>query len=285
METSDPDDALALCLLATHPQVNLRLVTLHPGGWDQIAVVRTILRKLRAEGVAVGGRDIASPKRHVSKFHYDWLGEIPDEEPSGRAADLISNYCLRYRMHLVTGAALTNVHRALLMSQNPEQLYSEWTCQGGFAGDNVVPEEHRLEKFRGRTTCPTFNLNGDVRAAKELLGHPRMGKTRMVSKNVCHGFQYDKDFHAQVPSGAHAGLDLLREGMECYFEKHPDGKALHDVLAAALAVDPRAGTWATVVPTRERGEWGSLPVPESAIGSVRILVAADRAKVVEAMAS
>jgi pyrimidine-specific ribonucleoside hydrolase len=285
METSDPDDVLALCLLATHPQVNLRLVTLHPGGWDQVAVVRTILRRLKVGDIPVGGRDYPSPKRHVSQFHYDWLGPMPDEEPSGAAFELIARHCPGRAMHLVTGAALTNVHRGLLKHADQNCLYKEWTCQGGFAGDNVVPEQHRLEKFRGKTTCPTFNLNGDVDAARELLGHPRMGKIRMVSKNVCHGFRYDKDFHLQVPAGAHHGLDLLREGMEFYFEKHPDGKALHDVLAAVLAVEPRIGTWATVVPVRERGEWGSLPVPDSVIGSVRILVAVDRAKVVETMAS
>lgn len=285
METADPDDALALCLLATHPRVNLRLVTLHPGGWDQVAVVRAILRRLRVDGVPVGARDCPSPKRHVSQFHYDWLGDLKDEEPSNPSVDLIMAACSRYPLSLVTGAALTNVHRAVVYGRSQAQLYKEWTCQGGFAGDNVVPEEHRLEKFRGQVTCPTFNLNGDVDAAKELLGHPRMGRTRMVSKNVCHGFRYDKDFHAQVPAGEHAGLDLLRDGMECYFGKHPDGKALHDVLAAALAIDPRAGTWANVVPMREKGGWGSYPVPDSVVGSVRILVAVDRSKVIEAMAS
>jgi inosine-uridine nucleoside N-ribohydrolase len=284
METSDPDDALALCLLATHPRVNLRLVTVHPGGWDQIAVVKRILKLANAGHVAVGGSVNPSPKRHVSQFHYDWLGPLDDLAPMLDSASFIADETRRSGMCLVTGAALTNVHNGYLKAGGAT-MYKEWTCQGGFAGDNVVPEEHRLEKFRGKTTCPTFNLNGDVPAAKELLGHPRMGKTRMVSKNVCHGFRYDKDMHAQVASGAHRGLDLLREGMDCYFGKHPDGKALHDVLAAVLAIDPRAGTWANVVPIREKGEWGSWPVPESALGAVKVLVAADRGKVIETMAS
>lgn len=283
METADPDDALALCLLATHPRVNLRMVTVHPGGWDQIAVVKRILQVTGAEHVMVGGSVGGSPKRHVSQFHYDWLGRLDDSPPLLDSSALIADQCRRTGLCLLTGAALTNVHEGFLRGAGP--MYKEWTCQGGFAGDNVVPEEHRLEKFKGKITCPTFNLNGNVEAAKDLLGHRRMGRTRMVSKNVCHGFRYDKDMHAQVPAGSHRGLDLMREGMDCYFDKHPDGKALHDVLAAVLAIDPRSGTWANVVPIREKGEWGSWPVPESALGSVKILVSVDRQKIIESMAS
>jgi inosine-uridine nucleoside N-ribohydrolase len=31
METNDPDDFLTLCILSTHPKVNLRAVTITPG--------------------------------------------------------------------------------------------------------------------------------------------------------------------------------------------------------------------------------------------------------------
>lgn len=284
METQDPDDVLALCALATHPRVNLKLVTIHPGGWDQVAVVKTILRRLGLGSVEVGGREVPSSKKHVSRFHYDWLGKLEEEEPDDASHVLIGRVSSECCPKLVTGAALTNVHRAIIEYSTQNVMFQDWTCQGGFAGDNVVPPEHRLEKFRGRTTCPTYNLNGDTNAARELLVHPRMGRVRMVSKNVCHGFRCDRAMLDRIPKGAHAGLDLLRDGMEFYFQKHPDGKALHDVLAAALAIDPEAGTWARVIPVRIRGEWGSALAPEGALGAVDIITSVDTERVLSALA-
>ncbi len=46
METADPDDSMTLAVLATHPKVHLVSVSVHPGGTDQIGVVRHILRIL-----------------------------------------------------------------------------------------------------------------------------------------------------------------------------------------------------------------------------------------------
>jgi inosine-uridine nucleoside N-ribohydrolase len=40
METGDPDDFLTLLLLAGHPAVNLRAVTITPGSPAQVGVVR-----------------------------------------------------------------------------------------------------------------------------------------------------------------------------------------------------------------------------------------------------
>ena len=55
METGDPDDFLTLLLLAGHPKVDLRAVTVTPGGADQIATVRWALKALGLEDVPVGG--------------------------------------------------------------------------------------------------------------------------------------------------------------------------------------------------------------------------------------
>ncbi|CAF1519993.1 unnamed protein product, partial [Adineta steineri] len=38
--------------------------------------------------------------------------------------------------------------------------------------DLLLPQEKRLRKFQGRTTCPTFNLCSDYRAAKIVLDYP-----------------------------------------------------------------------------------------------------------------
>lgn len=257
METSDPDDVLTLCVLATHPLVDLRAVTVCPGGKDQVGVVKHVLARLGRGAVPVGA---GSPKKrdvsHVSEFHYRWLGKVEPAEPDGSSAEIMLAAIREGATELVTGGPLTNVYEALRASP-PQLLFREWTCQGGFAGDNVVPPEDRLEKFAGRTTCPTFNLNGNVEASKALIATPYIGLKRFVTKNVCHGVFYDRAMHDRLPTGAHAGLDLLKEGMSVYFRRHAGGKALHDVIAAALAICPSAATWVSGKLYREKGEWGT----------------------------
>jgi hypothetical protein len=46
MHTFDPDGVFALCLLATHPQVNLQAVALYPGNRVQAGVIYSILERL-----------------------------------------------------------------------------------------------------------------------------------------------------------------------------------------------------------------------------------------------
>ena len=229
METGDPDDAMSLCVLATHPKVDLRAVTVFPGGKDQVGLAKHILESLGRKDVAVGAGKPKKDSPRVSKFYHDWLGGIEPREPDGSAVEVIHAAIAAGATSLITGAALTNIHAALVAWQGPV-LLKEWTCQGGFAGDNVVPPEHRLPKFEGRTTCPTFNLNGDTKAALALVATSRIKAKRFVTKNVCHGIFYDRAMHERIANGAHDGLDLLKDGMRVYFNKH----WLSDVFVSAV---------------------------------------------------
>lgn len=49
METADPDDVMTLCMLATHPRVNLQAITVSPGGPDQVGLIKHILKLLNLE--------------------------------------------------------------------------------------------------------------------------------------------------------------------------------------------------------------------------------------------
>lgn len=258
METGDPDDAMSLCVLATHPKVDLRAVTVFPGGKDQVGLAKRILEKLDRKDVLVGAGTPKKDSPRVSNFYLDWLGDIVPREPDGSAVEVIHAVIKEGATNLITGAALTNIHAALEAWQG-EVFLKDWTCQGGFAGDNIVPPEYRLPKFEGRVTCPTFNFNGDTKAALALVATSRIKAKRFVTKNVCHGVFYDPPMHERIASGAHGGLDLLKDGMEVYFKKHPEGKALHDVIAVVLAIDPSAASWVLGFPYRERGEWGTRP--------------------------
>jgi pyrimidine-specific ribonucleoside hydrolase len=282
METSDPDDIFALALLCTHPRTELVGVTIHPGGMDQVGVVRHVLDCLGKPEVPIGVSDRRlTEKSRVSSFHYDWLGAIGPQVPEWTAYDLIQSTVRAHKdCHLVTGAALTNVAQ----SYGPVAWFPYWTCQGGFAGDNIVPQELRLSKFEGRDTCPTFNLNGDPKAAKKLLCETLPNTKRwMVSKNVCHGVLWDQTFHDLVPQGAHPGLDLILKGMNHYFKKSPLGKALHDVIAVVAAIDPSVGSWTRVKPYRDKnGEWGCLSSNDNQ--DPEIMIALDREKFLNTLA-
>src|SRR5512135_1698267 len=256
METSDPDDVLALCILCTHPAASLRAVTITPGSRAQVGIVRHVLDRLGHKNTAIGSRKPNHPKDCVSSFHYEWLGSITPKSPDGIGSDVLQDI---FHSHpnttVITGASLGNVSSLL----NTGVIIPSIFIQGGFAGDSVVPERYRLDKFRGRETCATFNLNGDVPAAKQVLDSPLVLKRRLISKNVCHGIVYDADMHErmmEVPN-PNPGFVLMREGMIKYLQKNPAGKAFHDPLAACTAIDPTICEFARVRLYRDKGEWGS----------------------------
>ena len=256
METQDPDDVLTLCVLATHPQVRLRAATINPGSRHQVGLVRHVLKRLGREDILVGAGRPDHEKRCVSGFHYRWLGEVGEAEPDGLAHHVLADaHRQSPALCLVTGGPLTNVAR-FLEAQRPE--VRAITVQGGFAGDSVVPAALRLDKFAGRETCPTFNMNGNVKAARTVLAHPEFGVRRLVSKNVCHGIAWDRQMHQRMGRRrAHPGLAMVVEAMELYLERKPQGKLLHDPLAACVAIDPSIAHMREVEVYREKGEWGS----------------------------
>lgn len=269
METADPDDALTLCMLSSHPKVNLVAVTITPGSSEQVTLVKSFLHALDKYDTPVGVRNGGHPKSCVSEFHYKWFGErilrsFYVDVPKGE--DVIAEAVKQYGdIKIVSGAALSCVANYL---NNGGQL-GEVIIQGGFAGDNVVPEEYRLEKFKGRTTCPTFNLNADVKAALCVAETQQIKLKRFVSKNVCHGVIYDNEMHERIKPYRHnnIGLDLMVDGMDFYLRNKKHGKAFHDPLAACVAIDPFICQYAEVAVYREKGEWGSRKIERNGPGS------------------
>ncbi|GAA0836319.1 nucleoside hydrolase [Streptosporangium amethystogenes subsp. fukuiense] len=266
LETQDPDDVLTLCLVATHPAVRLRAVTVTPGSPAQVGLVRRVLGLVGRDDVPVGASDPGTGKDHVSAFHHRWLGTpvpaLPDAPPDALIAQTLEHHP---RATLLTGGPLHNLRRFL--DEQAGVRLSRWVAQGGFAGDNVVPPEHRLPKFDGRTACPTFNFNGAPGAARLALSSgDRIARRELVSKNVTHGVRYDREFHERLRPyrDRTAGLALVFSGMEHYLRKKPGGKLLHDPTAACVAIDHAIAGWAEVEMVREEGgAWGAWPAAGS----------------------
>lgn len=278
METNDPDDVFTLCALATHPWARLVGVTVTPGSDEQVGVVRHLLERLGVT-VPVGAyRPGPDPKR-VSDFHRTWLGNVPPREADAEAWRLLLDLLAPGDATLLTGAPLKNP--GALLNAVPDVPIARWVAQGGFAGDSVVPPEHRLPKFEGRETSPTFNFNGAPKAALKLLASPAVGARLLVSKNVCHGVVYDGAMHTALSARRLTpGMALVREGMAVYLADRPEGKAFHDPLAAAVALDESVCTFREVEVYRERGEWGARPARDT---GTRISVSVDRARFLDVL--
>ncbi len=274
METGDPDDFLTLLLLAGHPRVQLKAVTITPGTPEQVGLVRRALEWLELE-IPVGAHNLDHGKRCVSSWHYRAYGEAPasrDAEPGG---ELLLAQCDE-RTTLITGAPLKNLGAAIALgaARGAPFRLGRLFAQGGFAGEGVVPPHLQLKKFRGLAEVPTYNLNGAPKAALAALACPGIDGRWFVSKNVCHGVVYDAAVHERVAAvkDRSPALALVWKGMDVYLRKRPAGKKFHDPLAACCALDPEIATWAEVELYRKRGKWGSRLQPGS---GTRIIVEHD----------
>ena len=285
METGDPDDFFTLALLGGHPAVDLRAVTVTPGTPHQVGIVRYGLLRLGLD-IPVGAFNLDHMKARgtpderyvscVSSWHYKTFGDIKpsrDAEPGWKILDTT----LGPDTTLVTGGPLKNLgslltDMSLRIYDRPPNL-GRIVVQGGFAGEGVVPPDKQLDKFKGLTTCPTYNLNGDPGSALSLLESRYFHERRFVGKNVCHGVIYDQAMQDRVmnavhylPNGRHRdSLLLIVRGMAAYLHKNPGGKKFHDPLAACCAIKPDIGEWAEVEVFREKGQWGSRLSPGSGI--------------------
>jgi inosine-uridine nucleoside N-ribohydrolase len=226
-----------------------------------VGLVRHALREWFGLRIPIGVKRLETEKVAVSQWHYEAYGDIPPSEEAEPAVDVLLR-CCDSETTIITGAALSNIKGAILAAEARGQVFEAKAIvvQGGFAGEGVVPPELQLAKFKGRLTCPTFNLMGDKQAAHLVLGHSGFPVRRFVSKNVCHRVPYDQTMHEQIAAikGKSIGLERIWHGMNRYLKKNPDGKLLHDVLAACCAIDPSIATWREVQLFREKAEWGAV---------------------------
>ena len=245
METSDPDDYMTLCLLSSHPNVNLRAVTITPGSPEQVGIVKYVLSNTNKLDVKIG---VPDPKKYtfsdkqskdiVSGFHYKIIPRLkPDYSAQSCNEVLLSTFKDYPDTIILTGAAVTNI--ANFIKKNPEIMINTWIAQGGFAGCNIVPENYILNKFKGLEICRTFNFCQDINSADLLLNSNNILEKRLISKNVCHGVTYDKKMHEYLEpyKNKSKGLNLIYTAMEVYLKNKPSGKMFHDPLAACTMIN------------------------------------------------
>mmetsp|Transcript_10428 Transcript_10428/g.23593 ORF Transcript_10428/g.23593 Transcript_10428/m.23593 type:complete len:346 (-) Transcript_10428:111-1148(-) len=273
METGDPDDVLTLLLLAAHPRVDLRAVTITPGSMEQVELVRWILREVGLPDVAVGAQDWPKNEKKDGCMRggfYASFGRLRSTVGDCEDAAALLKTCCDERTTLVTGAPVHNLAAAIALGGF---RLGRWVAQGGYAGEGVVPRELQMEKFYGKAVCQTWNFNGNIGAAESALATKAIHRKVLVSKNVCHRVVYDEDLHRFVARAMEAITDrvstqsirMLYDSMQTYLAKKPGGKKMHDPLALAVALDESVCTLAEVTMYRERGGWGAQLSPGSGI--------------------
>lgn len=276
METGDPDDLFTLLLLCDHPRVSLAAITITPGTKEQVGLVKHFLKQFSLD-IPVGAFDNQSEKNCVSSWYYKAFDLKPICESAPAGGQVIYDVS-DFETTIITGAPLKNFRLAMELGFEA----NSWFAQGGFAGCNVVPEEYQLEKFKGMRICPTYNFNGDPKAALKMLEYRGVVRKNLISKNVCHGVYYDRQLHGEVEKvkNNRLSLSLIYKGMDYYLSKHPNGKKFHDPLAACCAIDPFIGEWEYVRVYREKGMWGAELDPTSGID---IIVSYDHERFVKTL--
>lgn len=267
METNDPDDFLTLLFLLGHPAIHLKAVNVTPGTPEQIGLVRHAITTWFQQDIPIGAFNMAYQKPCVSSWHYQAYGPIPPSQDAEPGAEIVRQLCDEQTTYLI-GAPLKNLGQAIRFPANdggnPLKV-GRVIIQGGFAGEGVIPEELQLDKFKGRRTCESFNLNHAAKETLALLSSPLVKHRYFVAKNVCHRVVYDHTLHQHFSAKKESSLShaLIWQGMEVYLQDNPQGKLLHDLLAACCAIDMGIGTWAEVEVYREKGQWGATLSPGS----------------------
>lgn len=261
----DPDDLFAILYLIA-AGVNIRCLTITPGGPDQVAVAK-LIRDVTKVNFTIGVSQWGRSKTDSGGIHTRLLDRYGRDYYS--SADEEGHYLMALAAHeyddcelLVIGPP-TSIGRFL--ARYPDDfnlslsLIKRATIQGGFLGYDAhqfpCPQ---LAKFVGKSSVQTFNLNGDIKGAQAISdsGIPHI---QYVCKNVCHTVEFDptrlEDFKFDMENPAQR---LFKEAADLYFDKH-DSKKFHDPTAAVCHLHPEIADWVTGKMVREHGGWGGVP--------------------------
>jgi pyrimidine-specific ribonucleoside hydrolase len=266
METGDPDDCVTLLFLLQNTNVRLRGVSIYPGDDEQVGFIRGLLKKYSPTEIPIGCFSFQqNEKNHLGPNNIRLFGNDVIWKP-GKADDEAHNLLAKFLLdhpsgYIITGGPLGNIYNLLV--KHPETVIQHIFVQGGFAGANCVPPENQLPKFQGLFTCPTFNFSAHIKGANALLESNRIQKRFLISKDVCHGVAWDNKFHklaVNYKKNSSPIWNLLIDAMGSYLHKKPEGKLLHDPLAACTSLNNSIITFCEVKVSRDqRGHWGSKP--------------------------
>lgn len=269
----DPDDFFAICYLAA-ASVDIRAITLVPGNLYQVRLAKFLTKELGLDiPIGIAESDLAAfvaltsdfaSNKHSSEvgadggIHLDILKQYGNKSKSadGSGHKIISDIleqdpdCDLFIIGPATSSA-----KALTGRRKPKKL----VMQGGFLSYAQNPERvPQLDKFKDQPYQPSFNLNGNRRAALRIISS-YIPEKYFVGKNVCHMVEYTPQIHQSLQINNRAA-ELFKEFGDLYFTKHQT-KKFHDPTAAVCYLHPEIATWVKGYPTQIGSGWGSNLVP------------------------
>ena len=259
LETGDPDDILALLFILEHPRAQLKAIVMSPGSPDQIGLIKHLLIKYHHPDIPVGAFNLNHPKATVSDWYYKTFGDFESSRDAVDGATLILEHCTPDTTMLCCGP-MRNLGKAIQVADETHRdlTLGKVVIQGGFAGKNIVPEAHILEKFKDKEMVPSWNLDGAQEDTSRVLRSSRCSEIRMVSKNVCHGVTWDERLSAQITDKSTEMLHIIDNIMTDYRERKGSPKIIHDLVAATCALTPTICDWAQVNMRHQRkAGWGA----------------------------
>lgn len=253
----DPDDLFAICYLAA-AGVNIRAICVTPGDTDQIAIARLLCDEIGLD-IPIGAAQLGRTKWSSGSIHHALLnryGRRLAAEADMTGIEAITSVTRRDGGELFVIGPVTSVGAYLAAHSAERCPFTRATMQGGFVPYSTYRPTHTLAKFEGKAWVPTFNLNGDRKAAQVFLNAPM--PRQMVGKNVCHTVQFDRERFARFGKPINRASELFHEAASLYLETH-DSKAFHDPTAAVCHLHPEVGLWMDGKTTKREGGWTTVP--------------------------
>lgn len=230
----DPDDYLALCYLANRTDIQIDAIGITPGDPDQIILAQNMKRRLGLTcpvGVSKKGRDkrsLSGPHKKIldSYSHVTWHDLGHDGLTSEIFKDVITPEHTIFVIGPMTGLAAWYAENYPTIRE--WRKFPRVIIQGGFLPYSMYEPSVILEKFVGKSWVPTFNLNGDKKAAKIIANADRL--TRMyITKAFCHSFTFEETDipkYVKQTTASNMFVHMLKQ--------LKPGKAVHDLAAATL---------------------------------------------------
>lgn len=274
----DADDLFALLYLL-ESNTKLHCIFITPGDEDQIALAKFILKECNVD-VPVFPSKTKRKKESITKFHKEVLYyyEYPlKKEAENLSYDIIENLlCVSELEAFICGPphAIGDI-----LKDFPEKKFNKITIQGGFISYEEIEKQgirpEILEKFKGRKSFPSFNLNGSRKGTEAILNSKN--NLYFVSKNVCHKILFDKDIYKkfkEFPPKTRAG-ELFREIGGLYIKKY-ENKIFHDPTAAVCCKHSNVPIWLEGELKKESKGWLTKVCPN---GPIKITADIDKSLV------
>jgi pyrimidine-specific ribonucleoside hydrolase len=254
----DADDFFVILYLIS-AGVDIKGIILSPGYKDQVAIARFICN---ATGVSIpiGSARPESPKTAERGFHHKIMDKCgyPNklEEADFSGEELMMNVMREHPDCEFFGCGPLMSMGKFLGAYPDIAKPKKATMQGGFLSYNYHKPAILVDRFVGKETCPSFNMNGNKDGVLRFIDAD-IPDRRFVGKNVCHSLVYNNEVHQKVlaTTTMNKAHELFKRSMTMFLATHGE-KKFHDPFAAACHLHPEIATWVAGKPYCLKGEWG-----------------------------